>query len=193
MQIIVTVFIDKLYKILIEGRHLVELYEQKDPGFIPSFRDWLIKAESLLEENRRPEVSEIAGIRAQLISASHGAFDKTVFYFPAKLSQKKIYRAICGMLFNNAQHVLNNVYKIYSNYRDEAQKLIRQMLMYALQKNVFYPVWNSTTSHSEKLNRLWQSFVNDPDLAQGTRQILSNVNYVDALRIIDEAVSEWKL
>jgi hypothetical protein len=67
------------------------------------------------------------------------------------------------------------------------------MILISLQKNSFYPIWSSDMGISQKLNGLWQSFAADADLIQGTRQVLSAVHYVDALRILGELVDDLKL
>ena len=89
------------------------------------------------------------------------------------------------------QKLINKV--IADFYKEEAEKYMRQTILISLQKGSFYPIWNSDFGISERLNRLWQSFVADKDLVQGTRQILASVNYVDALRIMDGIITEWKL
>lgn len=193
MQIVVTTFLDQLYELLAQVPHFVTLYEQKDISFISAFKLWLEKSESVLEKNRRPQVGEIAGIRAQLLSASNGVYDKNSFYIPSSGGSRKIFHASAAILLNNAQNILKNLFNAYSTYKEEAEKYMRQIILISLQKDSFYPIWSSGLGLSEKLNRLWQSFVADKDLVQGTRQILSSVNYVDALRIMDEIITEWKL
>jgi hypothetical protein len=193
MKIIVTSFLDQLYSLLGQGPHLVSLYEQKDISFYSSLILWLAESESLLEKFHRPQVSEIAGIRAQLLSASNGVYEKNVFQLPAIGGARKIFHATAAILFNQAQNILNNLFSTFIAYREEAEKYMRQIIMISLQKDTFYPIWNSSFGISERLNMLWQSFSNDKDLVQGTRQILSTVHFADALRIMDEIITEWKL
>jgi hypothetical protein len=193
MKIVVTTFLDQLYDLLAQVPHLVNLYEKKDVSFISSLRSWFEESESALEKNRCPQVGEIAGIRAQLLSASKGVYDKNSFYISSSGGTKKIFHAIAAILLNNAQNILKNLFNTYSTYKEESKKYMRQIILISLQKDSFYPIWNSDFGISERLNRLWQSFVADKDLVQGTRQILASVNYVDALRIMDEIITEWKL
>ncbi|MGB8217961.1 MAG: hypothetical protein WCE94_11740 [Candidatus Methanoperedens sp.] len=193
MQIAVTSFLDELYGLLGQGPHLITLYEQKDISFVSSLKSWLEESESVLEKYHRPQVSEIAGIRAQLLSASNGVYERNVFHLPSSGGSRKIFHAIAAILFNNAQNILNNLFSTFSTYKEEAEKYIRQIILISLQKNSFYPIWHSDFGISERLNSLWQSFVADKDIVQGTRQILSSVNYADALRIMDEIITEWKL
>lgn len=193
MQIVVTVLLDQLYDLLAQGPRLVTLYEQKDASFIPSLNAWLVESESVLEKNRRPQVGEIAGIRAQLLAASHAVYDKNSFSNPSSGVSRKIFHANAAILFNRAQNILNFLHATFSARKEEAEKYIRQMILIALQKNSFYPIWNSDMGMSEKLSSLWQSFAADQDLIQGTRQVLSTVHYVDALRILGEAIDDLKL
>jgi hypothetical protein len=193
MQVVVTVLLDQLYGLLAQGPHIVTLYEQKDASFIPSLNAWLAESESVLEKNRRPQVGEIAGIRAQLLSASHAVYDKSLFSIPSTGGPRKNYHASAAILFNNAQNILSSLYAAFSARKEEAEKIMRQMILISLQKNSFYPIWNSDLGLSHKLSGLWQSFAADKDLVQGTRQVLSSVHYVDALRILGEAIDDLKL
>ncbi len=193
MQIVVTSFLDQLNRLLGQGPSLVTLYEQKDVSFISSLISWLDESESILQEFRRPQVSEIAGIRAQILSASNGVYEKNVFHLPSSGGGRKIFHATAAILFNHAQTILNTLYRTFSTFREESEKYLRQIILISLQKESFYPIWRSELDLSLKLNTLWQSFVADKDLVQGTRQVLSSVNYSDALRIMDEIITEWKL
>jgi hypothetical protein len=64
MQLVVTALLDQLYDLLAQGPGLVTQYERKDASFIASLNAWLAECESVLQKNRRPEVGEIAAIRA---------------------------------------------------------------------------------------------------------------------------------
>jgi hypothetical protein len=193
LKIVVTSFLDQLFELLKRGPHLVTLYGQKDVSFVPSLVTWLEESESVLEKYHRPEVSEIAGIRAQLLSASSGVFDKRSFHIPAAGGSRKIFQAAAANLFNNAQNILNDLYRAFSANKEEAAKYMRQIIIISLQKDSFYPIWNSSFEAPVKLNMLWQSFNTDMDLAPGVRQILTSVHYLDALRIMDEVITELNL
>jgi hypothetical protein len=193
MQIIVTSFLDQINDLLRQSSRLINLYEQKDISYIPSLTSWLEETETVLKNNQRPQVSEIAGIRAQLLSASNGVYEKNIFHIPSSGSNRKVFHAIAAILFNNAQNILNNQFSIFYTHKEEAEKYARQIILISLQKDSFYPIWKSSLGLSERLNMLWQSFVADKDIVQGTRQILSSVNLADALRIMDEIITEWKL
>jgi len=193
LRIIVTAFLDQLDELLGQGPHLVTLYDQKDNSFVSSLKSWLEAGEGVLKEYHRPEVGKIAGIRAQLLSASSGVFDKNTFRFPAKGSERKIFYASAAILFNSALNILNDLHDTFSTDKEEAAKYMRQIVLIALQKNSFYPIWNSGFGMSEKLNMLWQAFAADNDLVQGVRQILTSVHYLDALRIMDDVITELKL
>lgn len=193
MQVVVTALLDQLYGLLAQGPRIVTLYEQKDASFIPALNAWLIDSESVLEKNRRPEVGAIAGIRAQLLSASHAVYDKNAFYVPSTGGPRKTFHASAAILFNNAQNILSSLHAVFAARRGDAEKLIQQMIHISLQKNSFYPIWNSDLELSQKLSSLWQSFAADGDLVAGTRQVLASVHYVDALRILGEAIDDMKL
>jgi hypothetical protein len=193
MQLVVTALLDQLYDLLAQGPGLVTQYEKKDTSFVASLNGWLVECESVLQKNRRPEVGEIAAIRAQLLAASNAVYDKTAFSLPAKGGTRKNFHASAAVLFKNAIHVLSALYTTFAARRDEAEKFLRQMVLISLQKNLFYPIWNSNLGLSQKLNSLWQSFTAEKDLVQGTRQVLSSVHYVDALRLLAETIDDLRL
>jgi len=193
LRIVVTAFLDQLHALLEQGPHLVTQYDRKDISFVSSLKSWLEAGEAVLKEYHRPEVSKIAGIRAQLLSASSGVFDKNNFRLPDKGNERKLFYASAAILFNSAQDILNDLYNTFSADKEEAVKYMRQIVLITLQKNSFYPIWNSAFGMSERVNMLWQAFAADNDLVQGVRQILTLVHYLDALRIMDEVITELKL
>ena len=158
MRIVVTAFLDQLYELLRQGPQLVTLYDQKDIAFVPSLKSWLEESESVLEKYHQPQVSEIAGIRGQLLSASHGVFDKNVIHFSGKGNDRKTIQAGAAILFNRAQKTLSDNYQSFSANKEEATKYMRQIIIIALQKDSFYPIWNGVAEVPEKLNILWQAF-----------------------------------
>lgn len=193
MQVVVTALLDQLYDLLAQGPRIVSLYQQKDAAFIPSLNAWLLASESVLEKGRRPQVGEIAGIRAQLLSASRGVYSKDLASLPSSGSPRKKFHASAAILFNNAQQILSAVHATLSAHKEEAERIIRQMILISLQKNLFFPIWTSNLGVAQKLAGLWQSFSTDNDMVTGTRQVLASVNYVDALRILGETIDDMRL
>jgi hypothetical protein len=193
MQIIVTSFLDDLASLQERSTALINLYEHKETSFINTFKIWLEDCESLLDKYKRPEKSIIAGIRALVLSASNGVYEKNAFIFPNIGGNKKILHAVAAIYFNNAQLVLGKLISTFIVYKEEAEKYIRQIIQISLHKGTFYSNWQSEFDVSERLYRLWLSFVADNDTVNGTRQVLSSVNLADALRIIDEIIEEWSL
>jgi hypothetical protein len=193
MQVVVTAFLDQIYGLLAQGPRIANLYAERNASFVPCLDRWLVECQTVLESNRRPQVGEIAGIRAQLLSASHAVYDKSIFSMPAKGSSRKNLQASAALLFNNAVNILSSLHRIFATRKEDAEKFIRQILFISLQKNSFYPIWGSDLAVSQKLPGLWQAFTTDQDLVQGTRQVLSSVHYVDALRILGETIDDLKL
>jgi hypothetical protein len=193
MKIAVTSFLDQLYDLQVQGALIVTLYQNKEISFIDDFLAWLVQAETVLKNNHRSQISEIAGIRAQLLAASRNVYDRSVVSIPMTAGPKKNFHAFAAILFNHAQGILSRQHDVFVEMKTEAEKYVRQILLISLQKKTFYPIWTSQLSASEKLINLWASFLNDADLVQGTRQVLISVNYADALRILDEVISDLKL
>ncbi len=98
MQVVVTALLDQILELLTRVRQIVSLYEQKDPNFIAALKSWLADSERVLENHRRPQVGEIAGIRAQLLAASKGIFEKNAFSIPVAGSPRRKYYACASLL-----------------------------------------------------------------------------------------------
>ncbi len=193
MQIIVTTFLDELYGLLSKVPNLVTFYENKELSFIPELRLWFLKCESLLEKNHRPQVGDIAALRAKLAATSDGLVETSIFQNGSKGSRRKIEQANAALLLTAGEAILGRLFELFSGKREQAEKFVNQILLISLQKNTFYPIWSSGDLLSTRLNHLWQSFAADPDLVQGTRQILTQVAYPDALRLLDEAITALNL
>lgn len=136
MQVVVTALLDQLYDLLAQGPRIVSLYQRNDAGFIPALNDWLEASESVLKNGRRPQVGEIAGVRAQLLSASRAVYSKDLMSTPATGSPRKMYHASAAILFNKAQSILSSVHAALLIRKEEAERIIRQMILISLQKSV---------------------------------------------------------
>ncbi len=193
MQIIVTSFLDELYGLMSRVPDLASLYEKRDISFISGLRAWILNCEGVLEKYHRPQVGDMAALRSRLSAAAEGVSDSSFNQVSTSGSRRKIFHAQAALLLSQGQGILGSQFEFFSTRREQAEKYTNQILLISLQKNTFYPIWNSALTPSGKLNQLWQSFVSDADLVQGTRQILTFVGYPDALRIMDEAITSLHL
>lgn len=175
------------------GAEIVTLGQNKEVSFIDALSEWLVQTESILRNNHRPQLGEIAGIRAQLFAASGNVYDKRVVSLPTTGGARKNFHAYAALLLSDTQAVMARQFEVFAGMRADAEKFTRQIVLIAVQKNAFYPIWSGTQVHSIRLVDLWSSFVSDPDLVQGTRQILAAVSYADALRILDEIIVDMRL
>jgi len=191
MQILVTELLDEVGALLRQGPDLVGSYESAGGEFVRRVHDWLASAEVVLQKHRRPQVSTIAGIRAQLKAAADGAFDLQSIRLPTAGGTRKAHRAVAALLFNQAQAALRGVHETVAASREEALNYLRQMIVLSLQKKTFYPVWNAGTDRGRSIVGVWQSMLADPDAVTAGRRVLSLVSYPDVLRLIDEVTTEW--
>lgn len=193
MQIVVTELLDEVGALFRQSPEIVGSYESAGGEFAQRVHDWLARAEVVLQKHRRPQVSTIAGLRAQLKAAADGAFDLQSIRLPAAAGTRKTHRAAAALLFNQGQTALRGVHEAVAASREEALNYLRQMIVLALQKNTFYPVWNAGADRAQSIVAVWQSLLADADAVTAGRRVLSLVSYPDVLRLIDEVASEWSL
>lgn len=193
MAFAVTGLLDEVGALLGRVPDLVSLLETGAPEFAAATTDWLKEGEGVLSRYQRPQVAQLAGLRAQLLSATAGVYDVKAFRLPEERTRRKQQRAVVALLLDQGQRILGGIHDSWVARRDEAATYMRQMVMLALQKGTFYPSWNSTAQRSEALARVWQSFLADPAMLAASRHVLSLVHYADALRLLDEIATEWRL
>jgi hypothetical protein len=194
MSFAVTGLLDELGALLGRVSGLVSLCETGAAEFPAETTTWFREAEGVLARYHRPQVSQVAGLRAQLLSAIAGIFDTRTLRLPEEeRSSRKLKRAVVALLLDQGQRVVGSIHDAYAARRDEATTYMRQMVILALQKGTFYPVWNSTAQRSEALVRVWLSFLADSAMLAASRHVLSLVNYADALRLLDEIATGWGL
>jgi hypothetical protein len=193
MQTVVSELLDALWPLLSGAPRLTGMYDAGEARFVAELDEWLAAGEAVLNRHHRPQVAEIAGLRAQLRAASAGVIDIRYIRAPADAGGRKLHRAVAALLFNQAQAVLCAVTETFSAQRKEAEKYVRQMVALSLQKQLFYPAWDGGGSRSESLTRVWQTLMADGDTLAAGRHVLSIVSYPDALRMVDEVVTDWAL
>ncbi len=193
MNVVVTELLDELWKLLQQASELVGSYASAASDFVPRLHAWLTSAEGVLNKHHCPQVSEVAGLRAQLTASADGVFDIRFIRLPATTMTRKTTRAVAALLFNQAQTVLQNVYETFRAKRDEAANYVRQMILLSLQKQTFHPAWSTGEDRSQSVANVWQMLMADADAVTAGRRVLSLVSYPDALRLVEEAASDWKL
>ncbi len=190
MQIVVTAFLDESRALLEESMRLVDLYQDKHPDFPLRLIDWLRCAEETLKKHRRSQLGPLSALRARALAALAGVHEGAD---PAarRLQARKQTAGACALLLGQAQGLLHEAQAALEPRRDEAMRLIQQMLQILLQGGVLQPLL--AAGPVERLALVWQACQTRPEVANGARQILGLVAWADALRLIDETLDAWRL
>lgn len=192
MQIVVTAFLDESQALVEESTRLVDLYQDKHPDFPQRLIGWLRRAEETLRQYRRSQLAPMSALRARALAAVAGVHDGAD---PAarRLQARKQTAGACALLLGQAQGLLHEAQAVLEPKRDEAARLIQQMLQILLQAAVLQPLLAAASGPAERLALVWQACQTRPEVANGARQILGLVAWADALRLIDETLDAWRL
>lgn len=188
--------LDDLNIVLAYIPRLVDAYDRKDPNFIPELKKWLALAENVLAENRRHEISRIAGLRSRLISAERGIWDPKDISIEMSKTEKssmgrkrKLALAVGGQVINTAQSILSDVIEPLELQVKEATEIIRQLLLIASQKELV-PL-SEMSRQDRDVRKIWVKLINSAELRPGTQKVLSLISFPEALCIIDDIFKGW--
>ena len=192
MRTSVTLALDQLRALLLQAPALVAGYQRGDPEFADAVMAWLTHAEAALQKFSVSRVAAIAALKARLLAAHSGVLENAfVSVVGAPRARRKTHMAIAALLFNQGQEILGRLYEGLNSQREEALKYLRQMVMLMEQQGVIPST--DGTDHSQALARLFATMRANPSSATAARHVLAQVNYADALRLLDETLSEWDL
>jgi hypothetical protein len=192
MQIVVTACLDEARLLVEESTLLVDLYQHKHPDFPERLVEWLRRAEDMLKRHRRSQLAPMSALRARALAALAGIHEGADAS-ARRLQARKQTAAACALLLAQAQGLLHEVCAALEPRRDEAARLVQQMLQILLQGGVLQPLLAQASGPAERLALVWQVCQTRPEVANGARQILGLVAWADALRLIDETLYAWRL
>lgn len=192
MQIVVTAFLDESQALVEESTRLVDDYQHKQPDFPDRLVDWLRRAEDMLKRHRRRQLAPLAALRARALTAIAGVHEGADA--PARRQQaRKQTAGACALLLGQAQGLLHEAQAMVEPRRDEAARLIQQMLQILIQNGLLQALLDAAPGPAERLALVWQACQTRPEVANGARQVLGLVAWADALRLIDETLDAWRL
>ncbi len=192
MQIVVTACLDEARALVEESTRLVDLYQDKHPDFPVRLVDWLRRAEETLKQHRRTQLGPMSALRARALATIAGVHEGAD-PVARRLQARKQSAGACALLLGQAQGLLHEVCAALEPKRDEAARLLQQMLQILLQGGVLQPLLAAAPGSAERLALVWQACQTRPEVANGARQVLGLVAWADALRLIDETLDAWRL
>jgi hypothetical protein len=188
----VTLGLDKLHALLLQAPTLVASYGRGDPAFVDAVMAWLTQVESTLQSFAMARVAAVSALKVRLLAARDGVIENAfVGFVPSTRSRRKTQMAVAALLFNQGQEIVGNLHEGLAARRDEALKYIRQMAMLMEQQGVIPS--RDGADRSSALVRLFASMRANPASAVAARHVLTQVNYADALRLLDETLEQWGL
>lgn len=192
MRISVTLALDEMQALLLQAPELVARYQNNDPGFGDAVMQWLSRAEAILKKNAMPRTAAVSVLKARLIAAENGVIESQLFAVAdASRGRRKTRAAIAALMFNQCQEIVGSVHEGLSEKKEEALKYLRQMVMVLDQQGLLSS--SPGGDRAKALTELFASLHANPGSAAAVRHVLTKVNYADALRLLDETLSDWGL
>ncbi len=192
MRMSVTLAIDELHALLLQAPALVARYQNSDPGFIDAVMAWLSDAEAILKKYAMARVAAISALKARLIAAENGVVESQIFAVAdTSRARRKTHAAIAALMFNQCQEIIGSVHETLCEQKEDALKYLRQIVMLLEQQGLLSA--SGSSNRSQALTQLFATIRANPGSAAAVRHVLTKVNYADALRLLDETLSDWGL
>jgi hypothetical protein len=191
MRFSVTLLMDDLGKLLEASPALILKYEQAGFDFPESVYNWLGEGEQILRKSHLPQVAAISALKGKHLAARNGFLDPSFVAYNSNQAKRKTLMAVSALIFNQGQEILGNIYQNMAGKREEALKYIRQMVILVDQLGII-PTTNGV-SRAQAITRLFATMQENNSSRTAARHVLTLVNYADALRLIDETLTEWDM
>jgi hypothetical protein len=179
---------EEIAALLRQVPRLVDELEARRAGFVDGVLAWLKRAETTLENNRIPAVSQIASCRAILIGAARGVQNKEVV-FVGRATPRKIQEATASMVLERANELLHVVIAERQAVFQEAERISRQLLTIAEAKGLV-ALCNDRRIHQQFLSCVQRNIAGDRDLANAYSHLVSLVGKTDVLVFFDRALAK---
>lgn len=193
MRMSVTLAIDELHALLLQAPSLVARYQDSDPGFVEAVVAWLSQAEAILKKYAMARVAAISALKARLLAAENGVIESQLFAVAdSARARRKTHAAIAALMFNQCQDIVGNMHETLCEQKEDALKYLRQIVI-MLEQQGLLSATGSGGNRSQALTQLFATMRAGPGSAAAVRHVLTKVNYADALRLLDETLSDWGL
>jgi hypothetical protein len=176
---------EEIVSLLRQLPSLTDKLEARSTGFPDDVLAWLKQAETTLENNRVPAVSQISALRAMLIEAGRGVRNKEVT-FVGRPTNRKVREGTASMALQRSNAVLQDVIAERRTVFEEAERLSRQVLAVSEAKG-FVQACDDGRPHDEFLDCLREHVAADADLASVYVHLVSLVGATDVLIFLDRA------
>lgn len=179
---------EEIVSLLREVPRLVDELEARRTGFVEDVLAWLKRAESTMENNRLPAVSQIASCRATLIGAARGVQDKELV-ISGRPTARKIQEATASLVLERSNDLLHSVIAERQAVFQEAERISLQIMTVAEAKGLIQACRDGRP-HAAFLGCLQQQLTTDADLVNAHAHLASLVGKTDVLIFLDRAVAK---
>ncbi len=179
---------EEIVSLLRQVPSLVDELEARRSGFVGDVLAWLKKAESTMENNRFPAVSQIASYRATLIEAARGVQSKEIVIV-GRPTARKLQEATASMVLERSNDLLHGVIAERQAVFQDAERISLQVMTVADAKGLIQACADGGP-HQQFLTCLQQHLGADADLANAYAHLVSLVGKTDVLIFLDRAVAK---
>ena len=182
--------VDELQSLLEQVPDLVNKYESIDFTFTESLKRWLSSGEKLLISHHKPQVSELAGLRGNVVAAERGVYESS-FAFNPRMPKRKAAAAIAIFSLKKAQEILQVMLHPIVENVEESRALIKQVLALSDQKGILAQFRMAENEVTNSVLALWNNLAAIEDIRIGLNRILMLVSHAEALFLMEEILEEW--
>lgn len=177
---------EELCGLLREVPSLVDKMEARRADFVERVLAWLKRAETAMESNRLPSVSQVSACRAALIQATRGKQAKDLA-FTGRATPRKVVEATASMALERAGELLNGVIAERQAVFQEAERLSRRVIAVAEAKGLIRECAGNADRQTF-LQCVQQKVSSDSDLASVHVHLVGLVGKNDVLVFFDRAL-----
>lgn len=178
--------VEEFSALLQQVPHLVDRLEKRRSDFDEGVLTWLKHAETILENNHLPAVSQVAACRAILLQAARGVQHRDIA-FSGRPTPRKIRDATATLVLQRCNQLLHDVIAERQTVFQEADRLARQMIAVAEASGIIQNCKGSS-SHQTFLQCIQNSIATDSNLLSIYTHLLALVGKVDVLIVLDRAI-----
>lgn len=171
---------------------LVDLYDKKDPTFVEKLKQWFIKCEEVLLRYNKPQTSQMATLRGEIISATRGYFDPCFNISSESLSKRKASLSLAMFCLKRAEEILTGLVEPFEKQQEEARSLIRQILLVAIQNGMLASFWTGYNGQIAQIQNLWNQLIQYEEIKHGLNQVKSLVPTHLAWQIMNEFLTNFQ-
>lgn len=178
--------VEEIAGLLREVPRLVDEMQARRAEFVADVLAWLKRAETALESNRLPAVSQVSSCRAALLQATRGAHTKDLA-FTGRATLRKVAQATASVSIERASQLLNGAISERQAVFQEAERLTRRVIAVAEAKGIVRTCASSGDRHAF-LQCVRQKVADDADLASVYVHLIGLVGKSDVVVFLDRAI-----